>query len=125
MVACWQGGVHLLEHDEQEVCEAVALVHLVHDQVSHPVQALGLCEHAQQDAVGAEHQAGLGARSACPAGSAFAVVVQTTHAWLHAAGIRLSVCSGFFGRLEAGPVSCEGVGHGGREACGWGGEAGI
>mmetsp|Transcript_9403 Transcript_9403/g.23809 ORF Transcript_9403/g.23809 Transcript_9403/m.23809 type:complete len:301 (-) Transcript_9403:406-1308(-) len=49
----------VLERDEQEVRKAVSLVNLVNDNVRHTLQVISLGEHAQQDAVGAEHERGL------------------------------------------------------------------
>lgn len=54
------GGQHVADEDERKVCEAVALVDLVHDQVRDVGQGVGAGgQHAQQDAVGGEEERGV------------------------------------------------------------------
>ena len=48
------------QQDEQEVGKSVALVDLIDHYVRHLVQSIPLGQHAQQHAVGAEHEAAVG-----------------------------------------------------------------
>ena len=58
-------GSHLSEYNVEKVSEAVTLMDLVHDKVCHTLQALWGGQQAQQDAIRAEHQAGLRRAPVC------------------------------------------------------------
>ena len=57
-------GQQVPQHDQQEVRKLVALMDLIHHDVGNAFQAVASSQHAQQHAVGAEHERAVGAPSA-------------------------------------------------------------